>query len=199
MTAVRWLGAATLLALGVVCFTPLTDLMQPPAHPPPEPADAIVVLGSYMGVDGVLSAVSLQRAVHGIQLYRRGLAPLLVMCGARQGPLAEAEVRGRLARDFGVPPAAVLTDASGHTTRDEASRMRRLLEPRGARRLLLVTSNDHMPRARRQFEREGFRVLPAPVGGLRPESLKPGDRLGHARRWVQEMAARAYYRLAGPG
>jgi uncharacterized SAM-binding protein YcdF (DUF218 family) len=196
MTFFRRLGAATLLVLGALAFTPLSDLTQPEPAPPPRPSDAIVVLGSYMGVDGMLSAASLQRAVQGIELYRRGLAPVLVMLGARQGPLAEAEVRARLARDLGVPPQAVLTDAGGHTTRDEARRVRALLEPRGARHLLLVTSGEHMARARQQFEREGFTVTPSPVGPVRPESVRPEDRLGQARRWAQELAARLYYRAA---
>jgi len=196
MTFCRWLGAATLLALGVLAFTPLTDLLQPEPPPPPRPADAIVVLGSYMGVDGMLSAASLQRAVQGIQLYRRGLAPLLVMAGARLGPLAEAEVRAQLARDLGIPAEALLTDAGGRTTRDEAWRMWRLLEPRGARHVLLVTSGEHMLRARQQFEREGFTVTPSPVGSVRPQSIRPEDRLGQARRWAQELAARVFYRAA---
>jgi uncharacterized SAM-binding protein YcdF (DUF218 family) len=196
MALFRMLGAATLLLLGVLAFTPLSDLTVPDPPPPPRPADAIVVLGSYMGVDGMLSAASLHRAVHGIELYRRGLAPLLVMLGARQGALAEAEVRVRLARDFGVPAAALLADAEGQTTRDEALRVRALLEPRGARTLLLVTSGEHMRRARELFEREGFTVTPSPVGSARPLRIRPEDRLGQARRWAQELAARLFYRAA---
>ena len=196
MRACRWLGAATLLLLAVLALTPLSDLTLPEPPPPPRPGDAIVVLGSYMGTDGTLSAASLQRAVEGIQLYRHGLAPLLVMTGAREGALAEAEVRAQLARDFGVPAAAVLTDAGGHTTRDEARRVRGVLEPRGAHHVLLVTSGDHMLRARQQFEREGFAVTPVPVGVVRSPSARPEDRLGRVRRWAEELAARAYYRVA---
>jgi len=194
MRACRALGALTLLVLAVLAFTPVTDALLPPPPPPPRPAQAIVVLGSYMGTDGTLSAASLQRAVRGIQLYRRGLAPLLVMAGAQQGPRAEAEVRADLAREFGVPAAAILTEGGGRTTREEALRMRRLLRPRGVSDLLLVTSADHMPRAREEFEREGFTVAPVPVAGLRGSVDRPEDRLGQARRWAQELGARLYYR-----
>ena len=62
MRACRALGALTLLVLGLVAFTPVTDHLQPPPAPPPRPAQAIVVLGSYMGTDGTLSAASLQRS-----------------------------------------------------------------------------------------------------------------------------------------
>jgi uncharacterized SAM-binding protein YcdF (DUF218 family) len=90
----------------------------------------------------------------------------------------------------------VLTDAGGHTTRDEARRVRGVLEPRGAHHVLLVTSGDHMLRARQQFEREGFEVTPAPVGVVHSPSARPEDRLGRVRRWAEELAARAYYRVA---
>ena len=95
-----------------------------------------------------------------------------------------------------MPPPALLTEAGGQTTRDEARRVRALLEPRGARHLLLVTSGEHMARARELFEREGFTVTPSPVGPVRPQMVRPEDRLGQARRWAQEMAARLYYRAA---
>ena len=196
MRGVRALGAVTLAVLGLLAFTPVTDVMEPPPVPAPRHAQAIVVLGSYMGTDGTLSAASLQRAVRGIQLYRRGLAPILVMAGAQQGPLAEAEVRAALAREFGVPAEALLTEAGGKTTHDEALRMRRLLAPRGVNDLLLVTSMDHMPRAREEFLRQGFTVVPAPVIGIRTSIDRPEDRLGQARRWAQELGARVYYRLA---
>jgi len=196
MKACRVLGALTLAVLAVLAFTPLTDLLEPPAAPPPRTAQAIVVLGSYMGTDGTLSAASLQRAVRGIQLYRRGLAPLLVMAGAQQGPLAEAEVRAALAREFGVPGEAVLAEAGGKTTHDEALRIHRLLQARGVNDLLLVTSMEHMPRAREEFERQGFTVAPAPVTGIRTSVDRPEDRLGQARRWAQELGARLYYRVA---
>jgi uncharacterized SAM-binding protein YcdF (DUF218 family) len=187
----------TLLALAVAAFTPWVDRrlrVTPP--PPPGPADAIVVLGSRMSVDGTLSAASLQRTIRGIQLYRRGLAPLLLMSGPRQGQRVEAEVRAELAREFGVPDSALLTDSSGHTTRDEARSIAERLRARGVRRVVLVTSIDHMPRALRQFEREGFAVAAAPVGMLRPEWMRPDERLGQVRRWLEELGARLYYQAA---
>lgn len=186
-----------LLALSLVAFTPLVDrAVRTAPPPPPGPGDAIVVLGSRMSVDGTLSAASLQRTIRGIQLYRSGLAPLLLMSGPRQGGRVEAEVRADLAREFGVPESALLTDGSGHTTRDEARAIAARLKPRGVQRLVLVTSIDHMSRARRQFEREGFAIEPAPVGMLRPEWMRPDERLGQARRWMEELGARLYYRAA---
>lgn len=58
----------------------------------------------------MLSTSSLRRALHGITLHRKGLAPLLVFLGpARGAGLVEAEIRAELARELGVSPAAILT------------------------------------------------------------------------------------------
>jgi uncharacterized SAM-binding protein YcdF (DUF218 family) len=163
-----------------------------------EPAEAIVVLGGGVTPDGVLSNSSMRRALHGILLHRKGLAPLLVFFGpVRGGGPAEAEVRAELARALGVTPGVVLAAAEAQTTREEALRGKALLQAKGVRRILLVTDGHHMRRARTLFEQAGFEVLAAPTHDLSSGVSRPEERLVLMRRIVQERLAQLYYGLAG--
>jgi uncharacterized SAM-binding protein YcdF (DUF218 family) len=196
----RLLGVVTMVAFILVSFTPLPNALNRWAGVPArlEPAAAIVVLGGGMAGDGVLSASSMRRAIHGITLFQRGFAPLLAFSGplSRLKGRAEAEVRGEMARLSGVSPAAIMTETTARTTREEAARMAALLQPRGVSTILLVTSHAHMARSRQLFENVGFAVQPAPVDDFSHVS-QPEARWELMRPLMQELLARAYYRVAG--
>jgi uncharacterized SAM-binding protein YcdF (DUF218 family) len=136
------------------------------------PADAIVVLGG-----GTLPALAPRRApevtdggdrmLEAARLWREGRAARIVACGGSlDGSPPEAKDLATLLRFLGVAPEAILEEPSSRTTRENAAHARRLLEPLGARRVLLVTSALHMPRAAAHFRSEGFEVLPAPTDWL---------------------------------
>ena len=155
------------------------------------------MLGGGLSTAGVLNEVSLRRAIYGIRLYHQELAPLLAFSGpASDLSPEEARIRAEMASLCGVPAAAMVTEATAHTTREEAAQFAALLQPRGVRQILLVTSDEHMFRSRQLFEREGFMVLPAPVDDL-SHPRKPEARLRLMRRVTQEFLARAYYWVAG--
>ena len=193
------LGAAAVLAFFAVAFTPLPNRAHERFVTAPrlESARAIVVLGAGSD-DGYLTERSLRRAVHGLRLFHRGLAPVVVLHGPRYGAglVTEAAARAELARDLGVPEAAIVV-AGGRTTQEEARQSWARLSPQGATRILLVTGSHHMWRARALFERQGFEVLPAPVEEVAPHGSHPEQRLGIARSLLQEGMARLIYRLAG--
>jgi uncharacterized SAM-binding protein YcdF (DUF218 family) len=87
------LGALTLVLFALLAFTPAIGAISRrlDSVPEPGPADAIVVLGAGSTRDGVLSDPSLRRFVGGLLLYRRGLAPRLILMGpAYQGSPMEA-------------------------------------------------------------------------------------------------------------
>jgi uncharacterized SAM-binding protein YcdF (DUF218 family) len=197
----RLLGLAGLSAFLLSAFTPLPNLLaaRVSVQPELEPAQAIVVLaGGGVSPDGTLSSLSLRRAVHGVLLYEQRLAPLLVLSGgARDQAPTESGLRAELARTLGVPEHAILTESSTRTTREEATRIRALLEPREVHTILLVTDAQHMVRARRLFERAGFEVRAAPANDIGPGVMDPGGRLALLRRTLREVAALLYYRIAG--
>jgi uncharacterized SAM-binding protein YcdF (DUF218 family) len=192
---IRALGALGLAGFLVTAFTPfilmLSDFVFAVADE--RPADAIIVLGHNIASDGTLSRLSLQRAVHGIRLYKRGLAPLIVFSGAQNATgISEARVRAHMAREFGVPAAAILTESAIQRTRDEARRTHALLEPRGARRVLLVSERMHLKRAGPLFQRAGFTVFPAPSDALPNSTLDPESRVWMIRIVLGELFARLY-------
>lgn len=198
--ALRLLGGAAMAAIAVCLFTPLPNaLCRRTAVPAdPRPAQAIVVLGSDMSPDGMLSASSLRRALHGILLYRRGLAAWLVFLGPRvMSGRSQSEARAALALECGIPSEAILTGEGMWTTLDEAQGVKRLLEAKGARRILLVTGSLHMPRARELFEGAGLEVIPAPLRDASCESVTPEARLGLTMSLGQELLARGYNRIVG--
>ncbi len=173
----------TLLGLGVIAlfvvsaFTPMANVLAQSVavHPEIAPADAIVVLAAGgASSSGALSDNSLRRAISGIDLYLKGLAPLLVFSGN--------------------DPDA--TSSGANTTREEAAQVKGLLWPRGVRNILLVTDADHMIRAAPLFTHAGFRVFAVPVN--EPEwDLGPGDRLDLLRGTLREIVALLYYKIAG--
>src|SRR5574342_335309 len=122
----RLLGLIALLLFFASAFTPLPNLLTRGASTSPRPgrADAIVVLAASVYSDGMLDSSSFRRAVHGVILQRKGLAPLLVLSGPSRstGP-TEATVRAELARDLGIPPEMILTETQARTTREEAVRL----------------------------------------------------------------------------
>lgn len=194
--AARVVGGAGLAAFALFAFTPLAAALHAGLSDRALPrADAIVVLGSGVMPEGELTDNSLRRTVHGIRLFRQGLAPWLVLLGPEHLGAVEAEVRARYATDLGVPAGALIVEPGGDSTRDEARRVRARIG--GGKSIILVTGVHHMPRARPVFEREGMMVSAAPVleESLRPQ--RPQARLALARAVAQEALARAYYRLAG--
>jgi uncharacterized SAM-binding protein YcdF (DUF218 family) len=199
----RWasvLGVLALALLAVLAYTPVVGAISRRLDTVPEPgrADAIVVLGAGAAPDGVLSNPSLRRFLGGVMLYRRGLAPRLILMGpAYEGSPIEAEVRAAMARDVGIPAAAIVVEGRGMTTRQEAALAAQHLREVGGHRVLLVTGAQHMHRARRLFERAGLEVVPAPVVEISPASRSPDGRLDLARLILQEALARLFYRVSG--
>lgn len=202
--------AAAVLLLGLLLCGVLpvaTWLARPLAVADPlRPADAVVVLGS-----GVIDAQTperetLVRLVHGIRLWGRGLAPLLIVSGANPGDptLPEAEVMARVAADLGVPPASLVLEREGERTWTQGQAVARIARDRGLRSVLLVTSPVHMYRAQRAFRRAGLDAIAAPTvvypGSITRVTVDPIEvleRIGSLAPVLYEYAALALYRWRG--
>ena len=111
-----------------------------------------------------------RRVALGVGLYREGAAPLLVMSGGGAGPVAEAAVMRDLAREAGVPEAALLVEAESRNTFENAANTARLLHVAGKSRVILVSDRLHLPRAARVFRRVGLVVVG--VAGVPASSMR---------------------------
>ena len=122
---VRILGLAGLTGVLASALTPLPNIIieRMGGVERLERSDAVIVLArGGFDPDGVLSNSSLRRTFRGIELYQRGLAPLLVLSGATKTTgVGEAVLRMQLAQALGVPAEAILAVSSGRTTRRRVS------------------------------------------------------------------------------
>jgi uncharacterized SAM-binding protein YcdF (DUF218 family) len=196
----RVLGATSILVFFVAAFTPGLDLVGGWLNPgrSAEHAQAIVVLGAGgLAPGGDLTDTSLRAAMTGVRLFQQGWAPLLVLSGPADHGRAEAEARAELARQAGVPPAAIVTVSTARTTHEEALHIRDALGPRGIHKVLLVVDGPGLTRAMAVFGRAGFDVVPAPWSDAWNFAASPEGRLSTLRAITIEVVARLYYRAAG--
>ena len=115
------------------------------------PVDAIVVLGAA-AYDAQPSPVFAARIEHGLDLYRRGLAPKLIFTGGYGGSRArysESQVARRYALRAGIPASAILIEATSRTTVDNLRQARRLMLEHRLKRAIVVSDPLHMARALR--------------------------------------------------
>lgn len=199
---IRSLGIFTALLFFLIALTPLSNISGKAlaVHRLVEPADGIVVLAAGLMHGGSLEDESMRRTIAGIELYKQGLAPILVLSG-RANPeepnMTEAQQRSILAQRMGIAAEAIFKEETANTTREEAVRISRLLMHRGLRKIVLVTESLHLRRAKLAFENTGLEVFPAPSDDYPVGMTGPQDRLWLASRIIKESAALAYYRLAG--
>ena len=176
---VLWLGLAAFLLLWLggnrlVSMALLRSLewQYLPSDVTPN-ADVIVLLGG-----GELPSTPPQplagvnddgdRIIYAAWLYQQGAAPHVLASGGIvgvDGPAlqAGADAMAQLLNIMGVPPAALWLEPRSRNTYENAVETKKLLDARGIRRIILVTSALHMPRASAIFRKQGFDVIPAPT------------------------------------
>ena len=147
---------------------------------PLDKADAIIVLSD----DNFFA----DRATRAAELFRQGLAPVIVASGRRLRPSATiAELMEHDLIERGVPKDRIVRavhDADG--TQEEAEALRRVVQQKKWRSLIVVTSNYHTRRARYIFGK-----IFAPEVAIRVASARDGDfdpdRWWEKRKSVKEL------------
>lgn len=215
----RWLGLLSVVALGLMAFSPLSrSIVRPLEDRFPQqqaakgPVTGIVVLGGAVGVargDAVLNSAG-ARMTKAVELARLHPEAKVVFTGGSANLLSEAtttEADGAklLFEGLGLDPKRLILEDKSRNTRENASFTRRLVDPKPGERWLLVTSAWHMPRAMGVVRSANFPVEAFPVDywtkGEPDDFIRPYSRAHRAleisdngfKEWVGLVA----YRLAG--
>ena len=123
--------------------------------------------------DDAPSLLAAERLRYAARLAKTSALPVLISGGLHYGrpPSEAALMANALLQDFGVPTR--WQEGLSRTTWENATLSAPQLREAGVRRVVLVTQAWHMQRARWSFERQGFEVIPAPVGSAgQPAALR---------------------------
>ena len=139
------------------------------------PADAIAVFGAAE-YDGRPSPVLRARLDHGLELYKRGLAPLIITLGG--GEEADRHSEGGVGQDYllahGVPERAIIAETESDNTEQSAERLAVIARANGLRTIVVVSDGSHLFRIHAICEKDGLQVYtsPRPVGRSIPETQR---------------------------
>ena len=154
-------------ALGVAAGLWLTSaaaVVYTATHDDAAKAQAIVVLGAAQ-YRGRPSPVLRARLDHAVALYRKGVAPRLVLTGgiAEGDTASEAAVSRLYALAAGVPDSAILLENEGRTTSQSLAGVARLLRARRLDTVVVVSDPFHVLRAETVARRMGLTTFGSPT------------------------------------
>jgi uncharacterized SAM-binding protein YcdF (DUF218 family) len=181
-------GSALLLGLPVGWR--LRRVLEEAGGDPLEPADLILVLGRRLEGDRP-TPVFEARLAHAADLWRRGLAPRILVAGGPTGKasLSEAEAGRAWLLEHGVPAEAVGTEDQSQHTLENLFHVRGTLRAEGWRDLILVSDGLHLARAGALAAGLGLRVRRSPAPGCPPA---PGSLAWYRRAAVEAFLLHWY-------
>lgn len=186
-----------LALIGAVAYVGLVAMVLWRAGnvPPAEDYDAIIVLGAQVNPNGEPS-IQLQWRLDAAAEAWRQTNTVIVTCGAqgKNEPAPEALVMRDYLLAHGVPEEDILTDPDSYNTRQNIRNAAELLKSDGAEKVLIVTSDYHLPRAMALAEDEGLNATG--VGSPTREGIlfKAKNYGREALAWVKYWAQK-YLRL----
>jgi len=126
------------------------------------PSDAIGVFGAAE-YDGKPSPVYRARLDHALELYKRGIAPLIITLGGAGGDeYSEGAVGREYLMGMGVPEEAIIAETVSRNTEDSARRIAVIARANGLRRLVIVSDGTHLFRIHEICAADGLDVLTSP-------------------------------------
>ena len=155
-------------------------------------AQAIIVLGAAQ-FDGRPSAVLSARLDHAADLFKRGLAPLIVVTGGKQAGdrFTEAEASANYLADKGIPGGAIERETTSTNSYDELAAAARFLHQRGINDVVLVSDPFHAYRINAIARDVGLNAH------VSPTPTSPVHGLDNAQALLRETVAVSAGRLVG--
>jgi uncharacterized SAM-binding protein YcdF (DUF218 family) len=154
------------------------------------PVQAIIVFGAaeYYGKP---SPVYKARLDHALDLYKRGIAPMIITTGAGKD---SKFTEGAVGRDYlvaaGVPETAVVAETQSTDTSDSAERVAGILRTNGIGTCVAVSDGYHMYRIKEMMARQGIVAYGAPRTQIRPPTK--WQRTGY---YLREVLSLTLWRL----
>ena len=157
---VRWAlaaAAAGVAVYGAIWLTVWRTAAERLAHPPQQPADAVLVLGNRAYLHGKPNPCLTGRVDTAVALAQAGLAPRLVFSGGvdEEDGRIEAEVMQVHAQQAGFTGPMVLERVS-QSTRQNLALSLPLLHAEGVKRVIVVSEPYHLWRIERLVRASGF-------------------------------------------
>ena len=157
-----------------------------------EPASTVLIVLTGAGpIDGMLSESSYWRCIYAIRAWRTGSFQRILLSGE------QSAVMKRLLVSEGVPSDRVDLEDKARSTRESALLTAAMLSGQSGPPPVLMTSDYHMFRARKCFEKAGLRVLPRPIPDAIKRSAEWYDRPTILAIEIVEVSKIAGYRLRG--
>ena len=170
----------------------------------------MVLLGGVVSPQGSLADSpawndNVERLLEVRQLLVTGRVKVAIVSGGNLGGelKTEAEYLADELVLLGVPREQVLVETKANNTRENATESKVLLEKLGAKRVLLVTSAFHVPRAIGCFRAAGVEADVLPVDyrmrnpGADQHWLPRGEYFSQTTRALRELLGRLVYRVLG--
>ncbi|HZP06643.1 MAG TPA: YdcF family protein [Terracidiphilus sp.] len=154
------------------------------------PSDAIAVFGAAE-YDGHPSPVFRARLDHALELYQRGIAPLVITLGGDGGDAySEGSVGRKYLMSRGVPEPAIIAETESRNTEESARRIAVIARANGLRRLVIVSDGTHLFRIHAICAADGLNVLTSP----RPHPAVD-DNTAEDERLAHEILSYTFWRL----
>jgi uncharacterized SAM-binding protein YcdF (DUF218 family) len=172
----RWWLRLLLLAITVVlAFLVITAAHIVAAASPQEipHSDAIVVFGAAE-YSGRPSPVLKARLDHALDLFHRGVAPVVITTGGAASDPKFSE--GGVGKDYlmrhGIPERSLIAETQGRDTSESATRVGVIMHANGLHSCVAVSDAYHVFRIRKLLEHEGIGpVYTAPRPDSRPHGV----------------------------
>ena len=155
--------------------------------------DAIIVLGGGLRlpsspVKHTQIGSGSDRYWYAVRLFKAGKANKIILSAgnviAQPGILSEAQYAAELLQEWGVPSSAIAIETSSRNTQENYRNVSNYLVDKNYKRVLLVTSGSHMPRALQIFSQLPLQVTPASADIVVRDSTMPA-----LFNWIPSAAA----------
>jgi uncharacterized SAM-binding protein YcdF (DUF218 family) len=218
--AVKFVGIGVILALSVFSTPAVTRMLAKSWETPlgdskalaaSGPYDAILILGGGIDVrnsagEQLMLNDAAERFTAAATLYKAGIAPRILFSGGSGNldkTIKEAPYAARLLEAIGVPKDAIILESESRNTFENAIYSKKAMENAEIKRVVLITSCWHMPRAAAIFKKANIEFAPYAVDTLAEYGDIPGDYLPDAgaldrsTRLIRERIGFIAYRALG--